>query len=137
MLCSRASVLCILRSQMCDWGFCAGLAATFPGDRPVSLLPQCHTIASTNLFRVLEKTCRSGDDPTCNSAGERERKNTLTNLKQKKRCIWQPYSPLKATLRISFKATQTQYSNVGLKIITHLNKGFYSASEHNVFQDLY
>lgn len=73
---------------MCDWGFCAGLAATFPGDRPVSLLPQCHTIASTNLFRVLEKTCRSGDDPTCNSAGERERKNTLTNLKQKKKDVF-------------------------------------------------
>lgn len=50
-----------------------GLAPTFPSDRPVSLLPQRHPITGTNLFGVLEKACRSGDDPTGQSAEEEKK----------------------------------------------------------------
>lgn len=40
----------------------AGFAATFPGDRPVSLLPQRYAIAGADLLGVLEQPCGTGND---------------------------------------------------------------------------
>lgn len=58
-------------SEVSCWHINAGFAATFPSDRSLSLLPQRHPIAGTDLFGVLEKTSRTGDDPTDQSAANR------------------------------------------------------------------
>lgn len=62
--------VCDKGSEVCCRCLCAGLAPTFPRYRPVPLLPERHPVAGTNLFGVLEKTRRSGDDPTCLSVEE-------------------------------------------------------------------
>lgn len=51
-------------SEVSCWHIHTGFAAPFPSDRSVSLLPQRHPIAGTDLFGVLEKASRTGDDPT-------------------------------------------------------------------------
>lgn len=62
--------LCVFGSEVCCRCLRVGLASTFPSHRPVSLLPQRDPVTGTNLFGVLEKTCRSGDDPTGQSVEE-------------------------------------------------------------------
>lgn len=51
-------------SQVCRRCLQVVLAPTFPSYWPVPLLPQRDAVAGTNLFGILEKSRRSGDDPT-------------------------------------------------------------------------
>lgn len=62
--------VCVRGSEVSRRCLRVGLASTFPSYWPVSLLPQRDSVTGTNLFGVLEKTRRSGDDTTGQSAEE-------------------------------------------------------------------
>lgn len=60
------------------------LAPTFPGYWPVSLLPQRDAVAGTNLFGILEKSRRSGDDPTGLPAQGKKKQKQQQNKKEQR-----------------------------------------------------
>lgn len=69
--------VCFQGLQVCRGRRRVRLASTCPGDWPVSLLPQRDAVTGANLFGILEKARRAGDDPTGQPAEGRETQETF------------------------------------------------------------